>query len=340
MAALDSDSCVIIAEAGVNHNGSLAHAIELANAAHRAGADFVKFQTFDPSLVASRGASAAGYQIRAGYADQQSMLERFVLGDSEHRELKSHCAKLGIGFSSTAHDLDSADYLETLGQDFVKIGSGDITNWQLLEKVAGFRKTLVVSTGASQLDEVQATMLFLEEIGVSVPREVVLMQCTSAYPAPLEDAHVRVLTSYRDQFGCRVGYSDHTQTTESALAAVALGARVIEKHITLDRNMEGPDHLTSLEPLAFGEYVESIRKTEKALGNSQKSVAMSEAGNRPLIRKSLYARKPIARGERFDWHNVVAKRPAGGLSADAWPRLKGQISPRSYEVDEPIESGV
>lgn len=340
MSTLDGVSCVIIAEAGVNHNGSLAHAIDLASAAHEAGADFVKFQTFVPSLVASKGTSAADYQAKAGYIDQQSMLEGFVLGDSEHRALKRHCATLGIGFSSTAHDLDSADYLESLGQEFVKIGSGDITNWQLLERVAGFRKTLVVSTGASQMDEVEATMRFLEQIGVSVARDVVLMQCTSAYPSPIEDANVRVLSSYRDQFGCRVGYSDHTQTTESALAAVALGACIIEKHITLDRKMEGPDHETSLEPLAFGEYVESIRKTEKALGSPEKSLASSEAGNRPLIRKSLYARKPITSGEKFDWHNVVAKRPAGILSADAWPQLKGQISHRSYEVDEPIEGGI
>ena len=332
-----ADGCIVIAEAGVNHNGALDIALELATVAFQSGADYVKYQTFVPSLVASAVAPVTAYQSDAGFGDQFSMLSQFVLSDDEHRILKEHCDSMGVGFLSTGHDLDSAHYLEKLGQDFVKVGSGDLTNWQLLEAVAAYGKTLIVSTGASTWDDVAASVEFLDSLGISVPDDLVLLQCTSAYPAPLSEANIRVLSRYRSEFGCRVGYSDHTLSVEAAMAAVALGASVIEKHITLDTGMEGPDHSSSLAPASFQQYVQSIRLLESALGTGEKSLTPSEEENQPLIRKGLYARKTIAAGEEFSLENVVAKRPVTTVPASLWPHAKRQTARRDYSSDEPIE---
>ena len=332
-----ADGCLVIAEAGVNHNGSLDIARDLASVALEAGANYVKYQTFVPSLVASAVAPVAAYQSDAGFDNQHSMLSQFVLSDDEHRILKEHCDSIGIGFSSTGHDLDSAHFLEKLGQDFVKVGSGDLTNWQLLETVAGYGKTLIVSTGASSWDDVSLSVEFLQTVGISVQEDLILLQCTSAYPAPSEEANIRVLSRYRSEFGCRVGYSDHTTSVEAALAAVAMGASVIEKHITLDTAMDGPDHSASLNGASFQHYVQSIRLLESTLGSGEKYVTPSEVENQPLIRKGLYARKAIAAGEEFSQENVIAKRPLTTLPASLWPRVKGQISRRDYSADEPIE---
>ena len=329
--------CIIIAEAGVNHNGSVGFARELAAAAQEAGADYVKYQTFTPDLVASSIAPVAEYQEAAGFSDQKSMLARYVLSDDEHRELFEYCRKIGIGFSSTAHDLDSANFLQSLGQDFVKVGSGDLMNWQLLESVSRFGLPLVLSTGASSMWEVEETMDFLVGLGLSPKHDIILMQCTSAYPAPSGEANVRVLSAYQEVFGCKVGYSDHTEEVEPAIAAVALGATVIEKHITLDRNMGGPDHKASLEPSQFRKYVQHIRQVESALGSNKKSVTPAEENNQALIRKSLYARCPISPGEQFSDSNVIAKRPFSGVSASMWPVIKGRISRRHYSPDELID---
>jgi N,N'-diacetyllegionaminate synthase len=265
------------------------------------------------------------------------MLSQFVLSDDDHRSLKKHCADIGIGFSSTGHDLESAAYLEELGQDFVKVGSGDLTNWQLLEAVAAYGQTLFVSTGASSWEDVVATVKFLETVGVSITDDLVLFQCTSAYPAPVGEANVKVLSRYHDEFGCRVGYSDHTPSSEAALAAVALGAVAIEKHLTLDTTMEGPDHSSSLDPEDFHEYVAAIRRVEAALGTAEKHVTPSEAGNQPLIRKSLYAKSTITSGEEFSMENVVAKRPVSAAPASLWPEVKGRSATRNYAPDEPLE---
>ena len=332
-----SDTCVVIAEAGVNHNGSLDIARRLADHALASGADYVKYQTFVPSLVASTTAPVTAYQSRAGYDNQESMLSHFVLSDSDHRALKEHCDDIGIGFASTGHDIDSAEFLEELGQDFVKVGSGDLTNWQLLEVVASYGRPVLVSTGASEWDQVASTVNFLESVGLSVPDDLVLLQCTSAYPAPVEEANVRVVTRYREVFGCRVGYSDHTLSGEASLAAVALGACVIEKHLTLDTSMEGPDHRASLDPSGFRNYVASLRRLEEALGQDGKTVTPSERGNQPLIRKGLYARTEIAAGEPFSRENVVAKRPVSPVSASSWPDINGRPATRDYLTDEPLE---
>jgi len=334
---LPTDRCLVIAEAGVNHNGSLDIARQLATIARESGSDYVKYQTFVPSLVASHEAPVTAYQSTAGYGDQQGMLSQFVLSDDDHRSLKKHCADIGIGFSSTGHDLESAAYLDGLGQDFVKVGSGDLTNWQLLEAVAGYGQTLFVSTGASSWEDVVATVKFLETVGVSITDDLVLFQCTSAYPAPVGEANVKVLSRYHDEFGCRVGYSDHTPSAEAALAAVALGAVVVEKHLTLDTTMEGPDHSSSLDPEDFHQYVAAIRRVEAALGTPEKHVTQSEAGNQPLIRKGLYAKSTIIAGEEFSMENVVAKRPLSAAPASLWPEVRGRIATRNYAPDEPIE---
>lgn len=330
--------CVVIAEAGVNHNGSIEIARQLATAAQFAGADFVKFQTFVPSLVASHAAPAAPYQSDAGFTSQQPMLEDLLLSDQDHRSLKSHCEEIGIGFLSTGHDLDSARYLEGLGQAFVKVGSGDLTNWQLLDAVAGFGKTILLSTGASSWEDVESTVRFLEKLGFSVRDSLVLLQCTSAYPAPSEEANIRVLSRYKSEFGCKVGFSDHTLDLEAALAAVSLGAVVIEKHITLDTNLVGPDHKSSLDPSQFRDYLDSIRRLEHALGTDEKHVTPSEVKNQPIIRKGLYSRVKISAGEKLTGENVIAKRPVSGCDASLWPIVEGLISHRDYEPDEPLEA--
>lgn len=329
--------CIVIAEAGVNHNGSIALAKDLVLIARDCGADYIKFQTFVPSLVASASAPTAGYQSEAGYSDQQTMLKSLMLSDEDHRSLKKFCGEVGIGFSSTGHDIDSVEYLQKLGQDFVKVGSGDLTNWQLLEKVSKFGKPIFLSTGASTFEEVAETILFLESCKISVTTDVTLMQCTSAYPAPEAEANIRVLNSYQTQFGCQVGYSDHTETFESALAAITLGASVIERHLTLDRSMVGPDHKASLEPSRFADYVSAIRRTQEVLGSNRKTVTRSERENQGVIRKSLYAKRKIDEGDAFSYDNVVARRPAGNVPASAWSYLKGHKATRSYVVDEPIE---
>ena len=329
--------CLVIAEAGVNHNGSLELARELAKTARESGADYVKYQTFVPSLVASDVAPVTAYQSKTGFSGQQAMLSRFVLSDDEHRSLKKYCDEIGIGFSSTGHDLESAAYLDNLGQDFVKVGSGDLTNWQLLETVAEYEKTLLVSTGASSWEDVLAMVKFLEGLDFSIRDDLILLQCTSAYPAPPEEANVRVLSRYHKGFGCRVGYSDHTQTKEAALAAVALGAVVIEKHLTLDTAMEGPDHSSSLDPAGFAEYVSSIRRLESALGTDEKLVTTSEVENQPLIRKGLYARTAITPGAAFTSENVIAKRPVSSVPASMWPQIEGQPATRAFEPDDPLE---
>lgn len=328
--------CLVIAEAGVNHNGSVELARQLATAARESGADYVKYQTFVPSLVASDAAPVTAYQSKAGFSGQRAMLSRFVLSDDEHRSLKKHCDEIGIGFSSTGHDLESAGYLDNLGQDFVKVGSGDLTNWQLLETVAEYEKTLLVSTGASSWEDVVATVEFLEGLDFSIHDDLILLQCTSAYPAPSDEANVRVLLRYQEQFGCKVGYSDHTDTSEAALAAVALGAVVIEKHLTLDTAMEGPDHSSSLDPAGFTGYVSSIRRVEKALGSDEKRVTPSEADNQALIRKGLYARTAIAAGAELTSENVIAKRPVSSVPASRWPQVRGQLATRAYEPDDPL----
>lgn len=334
---LQGARCFVIAEAGVNHNGSLELALRLAEAANVAGADYVKYQTFAPSLLVSRNAPAAPYQVKAGFNDQLTMLSELSLSDRDHRILKSHCDTLGIGFSSTGHDVGSANYLEKLGQDFVKVGSGDITNFQLLEVVASYEKPILMSTGASTMEDVANAVAFLGSLGVAISQNLVLLQCTSAYPAPVHEANVRVLSRYREEFGCRVGFSDHTQSSEAALAAVALGASVVEKHITLDKSLPGPDHSASYDVEEFSLYVKSIRAVEAAMGSSEKLVTESESPNQALIRKSLYARQSISKGDSFTELNVISMRPAFGIPASEWPEVSKLKAARDFTEGQELQ---
>lgn len=329
--------CLVIAEVGVNHNGSLELALRLAEKAREAGADYVKYQTFAPSLLLAPGAPVAPYQAKAGFSDQFTMLSQLSLSDRDHRILKSHCETLGIGFASTGHDLDSVKYLERLGQDFIKVGSGDITNFQLLELVASFEKPILLSTGASSFEDVANAVTYLGSLRVSISQNLILLQCTSAYPAPAHEANIRVLSQFKEEFGCRVGFSDHTQTSDAALAAVALGASVVEKHITLDKAMPGPDHSASYDVEEFASYVKSIRAIEVAMGTPEKAVTQSEIPNQTLIRKSLYARKSISKGDSFNEFNVISMRPAFGLPASEWPKVTKLKAARDFTEGEEIQ---
>jgi N,N'-diacetyllegionaminate synthase len=330
------DGIFIIAEAGVNHNGSIETARKLIDAAASAGADAVKFQTFKAEDVATAGAGKAEYQKAATQADepQCEMLRRLELGFGEFAALKRHADEAGILFLSTGFDRGSVEFLSRdLGVPILKVPSGEITNLPLLEAVAAQGKPVFLSTGMSTVEEIGAALDALRAGGAG---EVTLLQCTTEYPAPFSDVNLSAMGTLRDRFGTQVGYSDHTEGIEAALAAAALGATVIEKHFTLDRGMEGPDHRASLEPQELKAMVEAIRHVESALGNGEKTVAASESGNRNAARKSIVAARPIRRGELFTEDNLAAKRPGTGLSPMLWHDVVGRVADRDYAEEEQI----
>lgn len=329
---------LVIAEAGVNHNGRLDLARQLIDVAVDARADFVKFQTFRASRLASRGAEKALYQIDAGLGreTQYEMLQRLELSSQMHRELIEYCAACGIRFLSTAFDIKSLEFLASLGQEHFKVPSGEITNLPYLRYLGGLRKTIIVSTGMATLGEVEAALDALYGAGTS-QEQITLLHCTTEYPTPMAEVNLRAMLSMKEAFGVAVGYSDHTQGIEVPIAAVALGARVVEKHFTIDRNLPGPDHRASIEPNEFKEMVNSIRNIEIALGDGIKRVTPSEAKNKNVVRKSLVASQRIMKGQLFTPDNVVAKRPGNGLSPMRWDEVIGRESPREFSVDEMIE---
>lgn len=329
---------LVIAEAGVNHNGDIGLAFKLVDAAARAGADMVKFQTFRAQNLVTRGARKAEYQERqTGTEESQlDMLRRLELDEHAHRRLLAHCQKRGIGFLSTGFDTQSVDLLLELGVDWLKIPSGDITNLPYLRHIGGAGKQVILSTGMADLDETERAIEALEAAGT--PRTgITVLHCTTEYPAPMVSVNLRAMLTLRDTFGVRVGYSDHTQGIEVAVAAVALGACLIEKHFTIDRGLPGPDHQASLEPEELTALVSSIRNVEVALGDGVKRASEVEVGNRAVARKSLVALRPIRRGECFSADNVMAKRPGTGLSPMRWDEVMGRTAPRDFEVDEMIE---
>jgi N,N'-diacetyllegionaminate synthase len=329
---------LIIAEAGVNHNGDLELAKRLVDVAAQAGADLVKFQTFDAKRLATMAAGKAAYQsLTTGVTEnQQQMLQRLELTPTMHKVLVEHCARRKIGFFSTAFDIESVDLLASLGQDRFKIPSGEITNLPYLRHIGELRKPVILSTGMATMEEIEAAILSLERAGT--PRALVtVLHCTTEYPAPMDEVNLRAMQSMGRTFGVAIGYSDHTDGIEVAIAAVALGATIIEKHFTLDRNMAGPDHAASLEPAELASMIRGIRNIELALGDGIKRVGESEARNRPIVRKSIVARRPIKIGERFNSENVTTKRPATGLSPMRWDDVLGAVATRSYEQDDQIE---
>lgn len=330
-------STLIIAEAGVNHNGDLALAQRLVAAAAAAGADLVKFQTFVTGSSISRDAPKAEYQLGATDAteSQYEMVRKLELSRADHEVLIAACRQHGIGFFSTAFDPASFDLLIELGLDRVKIPSGELTNLPLLRYMTRLGKPVLLSTGMANLGEVEAAIEAIEAAGT--PRDrITVLQCNTEYPTPVADVNLRAMLAMQQAFGVSVGYSDHTRGIEIPIAAVALGAAVIEKHFTLDRTLPGPDHQASLEPAEFKAMVDAIRNVEQALGDGIKRPSPSERKNRAIARKSLVASRAIRAGELFSADNLTAKRPGTGISPMRWDEVIGRPAPQDFAPDAPI----
>jgi len=329
---------LIIAEAGVNHNGDLNLAKQLVDAAAVAGADWVKFQTFNADHLVTRMAKKADYQTQStdNKESQHEMLCRLELTEAMHHELIAHCKTRNIGFLSTGFDIESVDLLVSFGQERFKIPSGEITNLPYLRHIGQLGKTVILSTGMSTLGNIEAAIDVLEQAGT--PRaKLTVLHCTTEYPTPMAEVNLRAMQSIKTAFGVAVGYSDHTQGIEVAIAAVAMGATVIEKHFTLDRNLPGPDHQASLEPAELTAMVTAIRNIEVALGDGIKRLTSSEARNRPVVRKSLVASQAIKVGEVFTAENMTTKRPGTGISPMLWDEVLGKTAQRDFLADELIE---
>jgi N,N'-diacetyllegionaminate synthase len=329
---------LIIAEAGVNHNGDLDLARQLIEAAAAAGADLVKFQTFNAKRLVTHGAKKADYQIKTSDSQEShyEMLRRLELSPDMHHELVAHCAKFHIGFFSTGFDNQSNDLLLSLGQDRFKIPSGEISNLPYLRHIGRLGKAVILSTGMATLGDIEAAIEVLEEAG-TLRSKMTVLHCTTEYPTPMTEVNLRAMQSIQSAFGVAVGYSDHTLGIEVATAAVAMGATVIEKHLTLDRNMSGPDHKASSEPDEFKAMVTAIRNIEIALGDGIKRPTASELKNKPIARKSLVSNRSIKAGELFSAENITAKRPGTGISPMLWDEVIGRRASRDYSVDEFIE---
>lgn len=328
----------IIAEAGVNHNGSLEMAKRLVDAAAEAGADYVKFQTFKAENLVTGKASKAEYQKKnTGESDesQLAMLRKLELSESDHRELKDYCQKRGIKFLSTPFDLESIEFLHSLGLDLWKIPSGEITNYPYLRKIAGYNEEVVMSTGMCCPEDVDAALQALAENGQDIGK-VTLLHCNTQYPTPMCDVNLLAMNSLR-KYVRNVGFSDHTAGIEVPVAAAALGASVIEKHFTLSRDLPGPDHKASLEPDELKAMIRAIRNIEVALGSSEKGVTPSEAGNKEIARKSIVASRMIKKGEILGEDNMTAKRPGAGISPMRWKDIEGTAAIRDFDIDEMIE---
>jgi N,N'-diacetyllegionaminate synthase len=329
---------LIIAEAGVNHNGDLALAKKLIDVAAEAGADLVKFQTFTADSIVTRVAKKAVYQAQnmGSSESQHEMLRRLELTPDMHNELIAHCATRKIGFFSTAFDIESVNLLVSLGQNHFKIPSGEITNLPYLRQIGQLGKSVMLSTGMSTLGEVEAAFDVLEHAGTQ-RSNITILHCTTEYPTPMAEVNLHAMQTIHNAFGVKVGYSDHTPGIEVSIAAVAMGASVIEKHFTLDRNLPGPDHKASLEPDELKAMVSAIRNIEIALGDGIKRLTPSEVRNKPVMRKSLVASKEIKTGEIFSLQNITTKRPGTGISPMRWDEVIGRTAPRDFSEDELID---
>jgi N,N'-diacetyllegionaminate synthase len=329
---------LIIAEAGVNHNGDINLAKKLIECAAEAGADIVKFQTFNANRQVTNIAKKADYQNQTtdSFESQQDMLRRLELTEAMHHELIAHCEANNIAFLSTGFDIESIDLLMRLGQECFKIPSGEITNLPYLRHIGGIGKNIILSTGMSTLGDIEAAIDVLERSGT--PRvKITVLHCTTEYPTPMNEVNLRAMQSIHKAFGTEVGYSDHTQGIEVAIAAVTMGATVIEKHFTLDRKLPGPDHQASLEPAELIAMITAIRNIEVALGDGIKRLTPSEIKNKSVVRKSLIASREIKAGEPFTSENITAKRPGTGISPMRWDEIFGRTATRDFLVDELIE---
>lgn len=329
---------LIIAEAGVNHNGDMGLARRLIGVAKEAGADIVKFQTFSADRLVTKNAAKADYQLEnTGSGDSQhEMLRRLELSPDMHDELIAEAAARGIEFMSTAFDEESVNLLASKALKRFKVPSGEITNLTYLRRLASVADEVIISTGMATLGEIGAAISVFEAAGVGRDR-ITVLHCTTEYPAPMADVNLRAMQTIANEFGVRVGYSDHTEGIEVAIAAVALGATVIEKHFTLDRTLPGPDHKASLEPDQLAAMVTAIRNIEQAMGDGVKGPSPTEARNLPIVRKSLVAIRPIQAGESFSTQNIGAKRPGTGISPMRLDDVIGKPAPRNFAPDELIE---
>ena len=325
----------IIAEAGVNHNGSFETACRLVDAAKMAGVDCVKFQTFRSEKVVSRNAQKAEYQKgTTGEGSQVDMLKKLELSYDDFILLKEYCDKTGIVFLSTPFDFDSIEFLNSIDMPFWKIPSGEITNYPYLVALAKTRKPVVMSTGMCEMKEIEEAIQVLQANGT---RDITLLHCNTEYPTPFEDVNLKAMQTMKNAFGLKVGYSDHTKGIEVPIAAVAMGAVMIEKHFTLDCSMEGPDHKASLEPDELARMVESIRHIEHAIGTGEKTPSLSEKKNIVVARKSIVAKRHIEYGELLSEDNITVKRPGSGISPMKWNEVIGTKAIRNFEEDELIE---
>jgi N,N'-diacetyllegionaminate synthase len=328
---------IIIAEAGVNHNGDLEIAKKLIDVASEAEADYVKFQTFKADKIATKNASKAEYQKRNTGNDenQLKMLRQLELSEDDHEQLINYCSQKSIHFLSTPFDLDSIDLLKNLGIRLGKIPSGELTNLPFILKMAKTFDELILSTGMADASEIAASVKAITDSGFS-KNKLTILHCTTEYPAPFSEVNLFAMQSLAKQFDVAVGYSDHTKGIEVPIAAIALGAVVIEKHFTLDRNMDGPDHKASLEPQELKAMVSAIRNIEEALGDGIKKPTDSEIKNKAIARKSIVAARLIKKGEVFTEQNLTVKRPGNGLSPMKWFDVIGSISPKDFQEDELI----
>lgn len=334
-----SNHTLIIAEAGVNHNGSLDIAKQLIDAAVDAGVDIIKFQTFKADKLVSKDAKKAEYQkknIGDGDDSQYQMLKKLELSDADHQKLVAYCLQKGIRFWSTAFDLESIDFLHSLGLGLWKIPSGEITNYPFIKKIALLHEPVIMSTGMCDEEDIRNAMEVLLKNGLT-KEQITILHCNTQYPTPMKDVNLKAMLTIKQDFGTVVGYSDHTQGIEVPIAAVALGAQVIEKHFTLDRNMVGPDHKASLEPQELKVMVQAIRNIEQALGTGIKQVSDSERANIAVARKSIVASTFIKKGETLSDDNLAVKRPGTGITPMRWEEIVGTKAIKDYQPDEQIQ---
>lgn len=332
---MSKNTTFIIAEAGVNHNGSFDLAKQLVDKAVWAGADCIKFQTFNSKNLVSKNAQKAEYQKKTTDSSetQLDMLKKLELSKEEFIELRDYCNQKGMQFLSTPFDLESIDFLASIGVKTWKVPSGEITNYPFLRAIGKRKESVIMSTGMCTLDEVRDAIEVLKTFGTS---DITLLHCTTEYPAPYDSVNLKAMLTLQNEFGYRVGYSDHTNGIEIPVAAVAMGATVIEKHFTLDKNMEGPDHKASLEPEELKQMVLSIRNVEVALGNGIKQPSEAEKNNIAIARKSIVAACDINKGEVFTEDNLTAKRPGNGISPMKWNDVLGKVANCDFLVDEMI----
>ncbi len=326
----------IIAEAGVNHNGDFYLAKKMVDVAKEAGVDYIKFQTFVPEKLVSKFAEKAEYQKKTTEAkeSQLQMLKKLTLTNENFIDIKKYCIEKDIGFISTPFDLESIDFLEQFDMDLWKIPSGEITNLPYLEAIAKTKRKVIISTGMCNITEIENAVSILDKYNVP---EIIVLHCNTQYPTPYEHVNLRAMNTIKEKTGKEVGYSDHTQGVEISIAAVALGATVIEKHFTLDKNMEGPDHKASLNPRELKTMVSSIRNLEMAMGSGIKEPSPSEQANLLIARKSIVASKEIKKGEVFTVENTSTKRPGNGISPMKWHEVIGKKAICDFKEDELIK---